>query len=74
MIIDECGVPVRLETTGGISTVVPGKWYRRALATGIYLVRNIGFAACERLLPLQYFSYQYSTIRVPYNPVPDNIE
>jgi hypothetical protein len=39
VIVDECGVPVRLMTMGKMSTTVPGQWLRIAFARGVYLAR-----------------------------------
>jgi hypothetical protein len=38
VMVDECGVPVRLMTMGRMSTIVPGQWLRMAFARGVYLV------------------------------------
>jgi hypothetical protein len=50
----ECGVPVRLMTMGRMSTSVPGKWLRMALARGVYLAR-MSWAVWERLWSVHYF-------------------
>jgi hypothetical protein len=39
VMVDECGVPVRLMTRGRMSTTVPGHWLPMAFARGVYLVR-----------------------------------
>jgi hypothetical protein len=54
VMVDECGVPVRLMTIGRMSTAVPGQWLRMAFATGVYLAR-INWAVWERLWSVQYF-------------------
>jgi hypothetical protein len=54
VIVDECGVAVRLVTMGRISTAVHGQWLLMAFARGVYLAR-INWAVWERLLSVQYF-------------------
>jgi hypothetical protein len=54
VMVDECGVPVRLMTMGRMSTSVPGQWLRMAFARGVYLAR-IKWAVWERLWSVQYF-------------------
>ena len=54
VMVEECGVPVRLMTMGMMSTTVPGQWFLMAFARGVYLVR-MRSAVCERLLSVQYF-------------------
>jgi hypothetical protein len=54
VMVDECGVPVRLMTMGRMSTSVPGHWLRMAFARGVYLAR-IMWAVWERLWSVQYF-------------------
>jgi hypothetical protein len=39
VMVEECGVPVRLITMGRMSTTVPGQWLRMAFARGMYLAR-----------------------------------
>jgi hypothetical protein len=39
VMVDECGVPVRLMTMGRMSTTVHGQWLRMAFARGVYLAR-----------------------------------
>jgi hypothetical protein len=39
VMVDECGVPVRLMMMGKMSTSVPGHYRRMALARGVYLTR-----------------------------------
>ena len=39
VMVEECGVPVRLMTIGRMSTTVPGQWFLMALARGVYLSR-----------------------------------
>jgi hypothetical protein len=39
VMLDECGVPVRLMTMGRMPTSVPGQCRRMALARGVYLAR-----------------------------------
>jgi hypothetical protein len=39
VMVDECGVPVRLMTMGRMSTIVHGQWLRMAFARGAYSVR-----------------------------------
>jgi hypothetical protein len=41
VMVDACGVPVRLMTMGRMSTTVPSQWLRMAFARGVYLVRMI---------------------------------
>jgi hypothetical protein len=54
VMVEECGVPVRVMTMGRMSTTVPGQWLRIAFARGVYLAR-MRLAVCERLLSVQYF-------------------
>jgi hypothetical protein len=54
VMVDECGVPVRLMTVGRMSTTVPSQWWRMALARGVYLAR-INWAVWERLWSVLYF-------------------
>jgi hypothetical protein len=54
VMVDECGVPVRLMTMGRMSTSVPGQWLRMAFARGVYLAR-MRWAVWERLWSVQYF-------------------
>jgi hypothetical protein len=42
VMVDECGVPVRLMTTGRMSTSVHGQWRRMALARGGIWHESIG--------------------------------
>jgi hypothetical protein len=53
VMVDECGVPVRLMTMGRMSTSVHGQWLRMAFARGVYLAR-IKWAVRERLWSVQY--------------------
>jgi hypothetical protein len=39
VMVDMCGVLVRLMTMGRMSTTVPGQWMRMAFARGVYLAR-----------------------------------
>jgi hypothetical protein len=39
VMVDECGVLVRLMTMGRMSTTVHGQWLRGAFARGVYLAR-----------------------------------
>jgi hypothetical protein len=39
VMLEECGVPVRLITMRRMSTNVPGQWLRMAVAWGVYLAR-----------------------------------
>ena len=39
VMVEECGVPVRLMTMGRMSTTVPGQWFLMAFARGVYLAR-----------------------------------
>jgi hypothetical protein len=39
VMMEECGVPVRLMTMGRMSTIVPGQWLRMAFAGEVYLAR-----------------------------------
>jgi hypothetical protein len=39
VMVEECGVHVRLMTMGRMSTTVPNQWLRMALARGVYLAR-----------------------------------
>ena len=39
VIVEECGVPVRLMTMGRMSTTVLGQWFLMAFARGVYLAR-----------------------------------
>jgi hypothetical protein len=39
VMVEECGVPVRLMTMGRMSTTVLGQWLRMAFARGVYLAR-----------------------------------
>jgi hypothetical protein len=55
VMVDECGVPVRLMTMGRMSTNVPGQWLRMAFARDVYLAR-MRSAVRERLLSVQYFN------------------
>jgi hypothetical protein len=48
VMVDECGVPVRLMTMGRMSTSVLGHWLRMAFARGVYLAR-INWDVWERL-------------------------
>jgi hypothetical protein len=41
VMVDECGVPVRLMKMGRMSTSVHGQWWRVALVRGVYLARVI---------------------------------
>jgi hypothetical protein len=41
VMVDDCGVPVRLMTMGRMSTAVPGQCWRMAMARGVYLSRII---------------------------------
>jgi hypothetical protein len=54
VMVDECGLPVRLMTMGRMSTTVPCQWLRMAFARGVYLawMRRVVW---ERLLSVQYF-------------------
>jgi hypothetical protein len=54
VMVDECGVPVRLTTMARMSTSVPGQWLRMAFARGVYLAR-INWAVWERLWSVHYF-------------------
>jgi hypothetical protein len=54
VMVDECGVPVRLMTMGRMSTSVLGQWLRMAFARGVYLARN-NWVVWERLWSVQYF-------------------
>jgi hypothetical protein len=54
VMVEECGVLVRLMTMGRMSTTVPGQWLRMAFARGVYLAR-MRLAVWERLLSVQYF-------------------
>jgi hypothetical protein len=54
VMVDECGVPVRLMTMGMMSTSIPCQWWRTALARGVYLAR-INLTVWERLWSVQYF-------------------
>jgi hypothetical protein len=54
VMVDVCGVPVRLITMGRMSTSVLGHWLRMAFARGVYLA-CIRWAVWERLWPVQYF-------------------
>jgi hypothetical protein len=46
VMVDECGVPVRLMTMGRMSTSVHGQCRRMAMARGVYLFRGDGEATC----------------------------
>jgi hypothetical protein len=39
VMVEECGVLVRLMTMGRMSTYVPSQWLRMAFARGVYLAR-----------------------------------
>jgi hypothetical protein len=39
VMVEECGVPVRLMSMGRMSTTVHGQWLRMAFARGVYLAR-----------------------------------
>jgi hypothetical protein len=39
VMVEECGVPVRLMRMGRMSTAVLGQWLRMAFARGVYLAR-----------------------------------
>jgi hypothetical protein len=54
VMVDECGMPVRLMTMGRMSTSVPSQWLRMAFARGVYLAR-IKWVVWERLWSVQYF-------------------
>ena len=54
VMVEECGVPVRLMTMGRMSITVHGQWLRMAFARGVYLAR-MRWAVWERLLSVQYF-------------------
>jgi hypothetical protein len=54
VMVEECGVPVRLMTMGRMSTSVPDQWWRMALAKGVYLAR-INCEVWERLWSQQDF-------------------
>jgi hypothetical protein len=54
VMVEECGVHVRLMTMGTMSTTVHGQWQRMAFARGVYLAR-MRLAVWERLLSVQYF-------------------
>jgi hypothetical protein len=54
VVVDECGVPIRLMTMGKMSTSVPGQCGRMAIARGVYLAR-INWAVWERLWSVHYF-------------------
>jgi hypothetical protein len=54
VMVDECGVPVRLMTMGRMSTSVPCQWLRMAFARGVYLAR-INWGVWERLWSVHYF-------------------
>jgi hypothetical protein len=40
VMVEECGVPVRLMTMGRMSTNVHGLWLRMAFARGVYLANR----------------------------------
>jgi hypothetical protein len=52
VVVDKCGVPVRLMTMGRMSTSVHGQWLRMAFARGVYLAR-IKWAVWERSWSVQ---------------------
>jgi hypothetical protein len=54
LMVEECGVPVRLMTMARMSTTAHGKWLRMAFARSVYLAR-MRLAVWERLLSVQYF-------------------
>jgi hypothetical protein len=54
VMVDECGVPVRLMTMARMLTSVHGQWLRMAFARGVYMAR-INRAVWERLWSVQYF-------------------
>jgi hypothetical protein len=54
VMVDECGVPVRLMTMGRMSTAALGHCRRMALARGVCLAR-INWVVWERLWSVQYF-------------------
>jgi hypothetical protein len=54
VMVDECGVPVRLMTIGGMSTSVPDQWLRMAFARGVCLAQ-INWTVWEWLWSVQYF-------------------
>jgi hypothetical protein len=54
VMVDECGVSVRIMTMGRTSTSVHGQWLRMAFARGVYLARII-WAVWERLWSVEYF-------------------
>jgi hypothetical protein len=54
VMVEECGVPLRLMTMGRMSTTVPGQWLRMVFARGVYLAR-MRLAVWERLLSVKYF-------------------
>jgi hypothetical protein len=55
VMVDECGVPVRLMTMRRMSTSVPGQWLRMASARGVYLAR-MSWAVWDRLWSVQYYT------------------
>jgi hypothetical protein len=63
VMVDECGVPVRLLAMGRMSTYVPGQWLRMAFTRGVYLAR-INCVVWERLWSVHYF---HSPIRIMFS-------
>jgi hypothetical protein len=54
VMVDVCGVPLRLMTMGRMSTSVHGQWLRLAFARSVYLA-CISWVVWERLWSVQYF-------------------
>jgi hypothetical protein len=50
VMVEECGVLVRLITMGRMSTIVPGQWLRMASVFGMYEVCCLGEVAVRALL------------------------